>query len=177
MKVFVATKNEGKIEACRKAFESYFDEVEISGVSCNSEVGEQPVNEEISEGCHNRITNLKSYCFNEHIDADYYCAIESGIQNFFGKWMITNIAIIADKNGYESVSSSASFPVPERYAQRIIDTNLNDVLNSIFESDEDRHNHGGGIQLLTKGKVSRIDLSEEAFTMALTTYLNEKTWK
>ena len=177
MNVFIATKNEGKIEACRRAFSSYFEEVSVTGVSCDSGVGEQPFNQEIIEGCRNRIANLKSYVLSHSYEADYYCAIESGIQNLFGKWMITNVAVVCDKDGYESCSTSASFPVPEQYAQKIIDTNLNDVLNSIFEKDEERHNHGGGIELLTKGKISRIDLGEDAFSMALTTYLNSKIWK
>jgi len=35
---------------------------------------------------------------------------------------------------------------------------------------------GGGIQLLSHDKISRIDLTEEAFIMALTKYINE-SWR
>ena len=34
----------------------------------------------------------------------------------------------------------------------------------------------GGISLLTNGVVSRIDLTEKAFVMALTQILNKDTW-
>ena len=47
MKILMGTKNPGKIEGARQAFEKYFDSVEIEGISVESEVGNQPVNEEI----------------------------------------------------------------------------------------------------------------------------------
>ena len=49
-------------------------------------------------------------------------------------------------------------------------------MNKIFEEDEERHNKGGGIQLLTHDKISRIDLTEMAFIMALTEYIND-SWR
>ena len=51
------------------------------------------------------------------------------------------------------------------------------MVNKIFEKDEDRHNKGGGIQLLTHNKISRIDLTEIAFIMALTKYINDDNWR
>ena len=69
---------------------------------------------------------------------------------------------------------SASFPVPDKYVQKIINSDLSQVMNEVFDKDDDRHNHGGGIQLLTKNVISRIDLNEQAFIMALTKFLNSK---
>ena len=39
MKVLMGTKNPGKIEGARQAFEKYFDNVEIEGISVNSTEG------------------------------------------------------------------------------------------------------------------------------------------
>ena len=91
--------------------------------------------------------------------------------------MITNIAVIEDNEDFESYGTSSSFPVPDNLVQKIIDTNLSEVMNTIFEEDKERHNHGGGIQLLTHNKISRIDLTEEAFIMALTKYINGEKWR
>ena len=91
--------------------------------------------------------------------------------------MITNIAVIEDNNNFESYGTSPSFPVPDRLVQDVIDTDLSQVMNNIFEKDEERHNKGGGIQLLTHNKISRIDLTEMAFIMALTKYINEDKWR
>ena len=61
MKILMGTKNPGKIEGARQAFEKYFENVEIEGISVESEVSAQPVNEEIFQGAKNRVKNLKKY--------------------------------------------------------------------------------------------------------------------
>ena len=58
-----------------------------------------------------------------------------------------------------------------------VESDLSEVMNTIFEEDKERHNHGGGIQLLPHNKLSRIDLTEEAFIMALTKYINGENWR
>lgn len=177
MKVLIATKNQGKIEGARKALLNYFDNVEIEGIAVESNVSEQPVNDEIYNGAKNRVKNLKEYANKNNKQADLYLAVESGITNSLGRWLITNIAVIEDNTGFESYGTSPSFPVPERLVQDVIDTNLSQVMNKVFTKDEERHNKGGGIQLLTHGKISRIDLTQMAFIMALTKYINEEKWR
>ena len=61
MKILIGTKNPGKIEGAKQAFEKYFDNVEIEGVQVSSNVGDQPINEEILQGAKNRVKNLKKY--------------------------------------------------------------------------------------------------------------------
>lgn len=176
MKVLIATKNQGKIEGAKRAILNYFDDVEIQGIPVESNVGEQPVNDEIYNGAKNRVKNLKKYAKENNIIADLYLAIESGITNSLGRWLITNISVIEDNNDFESYGTSASFPVPDNLVQDVINTDLTQVMNKIFEEDDERHNKGGGIQLLTHNKISRIDLTETAFVMALTKYVNDN-WR
>ena len=177
MKVLIATKNQGKIEGAKKALEHYFKDVEIKGIPVESDVPDQPVNKEIYQGAKNRVRNLKKYAKENNISADLFLGIESGINDLLGRWMITNIAVIEDNEDFESYGTSSSFPVPDNLVQKIIDTNLSEVMNTIFEEDKERHNHGGGIQLLTHNKISRINLTEEAFIMALTKYINGEKWR
>lgn len=177
MKVLIATKNQGKIEGAKRALENYFDNVEIQGIPVESNVSEQPVNDEIYNGAKNRVKNLKMYAKENSLVVDLYLSIESGINNCLGRWMITNIAVIEDNNDFESYGTSPSFPVPDGLVQDVIDTDLSQVMNKIFEKDEERHNKGGGIQLLTHNKISRIDLTEMAFIMALTKYINNDIWR
>lgn len=176
MKVLIATKNAGKIEGARRALSHYFSDVEIEGIPVESNVGEQPVNNDIYNGAKNRVRNLKKYANDNNISADLYLSIESGINNSLGRWMITNIAVIEDNDTFESYGTSPSFPVPEKLVEDIINTDLSKVMDKIFEKDEERHNKGGGIQLLTHNKITRIDLTEMAFVMALTKYINEN-WR
>ena len=177
MKVLIATKNQGKIEGAKRVLANYFDNLEIEGIPVESNVGEQPVNNEIYIGAKNRVRNLKEYAKEKNIKADLYLSIESGINNSLGRWMITNIAVIEDNNDFESYGASPSFPVPDRLVEDVINTDLSQVMNTIFEKDEERHNKGGGIQLLTHNKISRIDLTEMAFIMALTKYVNGSDWR
>ena len=176
MKVVIATKNQGKVDGAKRALEKYFDNVIVEGIPADSEVGEQPVDNEIYDGAQNRVKNLKKYCKENNIEADLFLSIESGINNLLGRWMITNIAIIEDNTDFESYGTSPSFPVPERLVKDVINTDFSKVMDKVFEKDEERHNKGGGIQLLTKNKVTRIDLTELAFTMALTKYINKEKW-
>ena len=112
-----------------------------------------------------------------NIKADLYLSIESGINNSLGRWMITNIAVIEDNFDFESYGTSPSFPVPDRLAEDVIRTDLSQVMDKVLGEDKERHNQKGGIQLLTHNKVTRVDLTEMAFIMALTKYINGDTWK
>ena len=79
MKILIATKNPGKIEGAKRAFANYFKDVNIEGIPVSSDVSEEPVNDELYNGSNNRVQNLKKYAKENNIDADYFIAIESGI--------------------------------------------------------------------------------------------------
>ena len=57
----MGTKNPGKIQGAKEAFEKYFANVEIEGIAVDSEVGDQPFNQEIIQGAKNRVKNLKRW--------------------------------------------------------------------------------------------------------------------
>lgn len=176
MKILIATQNKGKVEGAKRAFEKYFKDVEVVGISAPSDVPEQPVNDETFWGAKNRVKNLKQIAKENNIDADYFVSIESGMMNSLGSWMIVNIAVVEDKNGLESVSSSPGFPVPEKLVEKIKEIGLGQVMDNHF-NESDLRSRGGGIQLLTHDVVSRIDLTEIAFEMALTKFINGEYWK
>ena len=176
MKVLIGTKNPGKIEGARQAFERYFDNVEIEGIPVNSDVGDQPVNEEIFKGARNRVKNLKEYAKNNNIKADYFVSSEAGITNLLGEWIDINYVVIENKEGLQSVGTSQGFPIPDRYIDEIKETELGKVMDKIF-SGKDLSKGKGGISFLTKGEISRIDLTKNAFIMALTKHINGDIWK
>ena len=61
MKILIATKNYGKIEGAKTALLNYFDNIDIEAIPVESNVSEQPVNNEIYIGARNRVKNLKKY--------------------------------------------------------------------------------------------------------------------
>lgn len=176
MKILMGTKNPGKIEGAKQAFEKYFKNVEIEGIPVDSEVGDQPVNKEILIGARNRIKNLKKYAKENQIEPDFYISSEAGIIDSLGEWLDINCAVIESKNGMESIGTSQGFPIPEKYIDEIRATELGKVMDKIFNL-ENLGKGKGGISLLTKDAISRIDLTKNAFIMALTKHINGDIWK
>ena len=176
MKILMGTKNPGKIEGAKQAFEKYFDNVEIEGIAVSSGVGDQPINEEILQGAKNRVKNLKEYAVNNNTEADFYISSEAGITNLLGEWIDINAAVIEDANGYQSIGISQGFPIPDKYVDEIKKTELGKVMDKIF-SEKELGKGKGGINFLTKNEVSRIDLTRNAFIMALTKHINEDIWR
>lgn len=176
MKILIGTKNLGKIEGAKQAFERYFNNVEIEGIQVSSDVGDQPINEEILKGAKNRVKNLKEYAVNNNIEADFYISSEAGITNLLGEWIDINAVVIEDSKGFQSVGTSQGFPIPDKYIDEIKETELGKVMDKIFNGKE-LGKGKGGISFLTKNEVSRIDLTRNAFIMALIRHINEDIWK
>lgn len=176
MKILIATKNPGKVEGAKRAFSKYYNDFEVIGLPVDSDVSDEPVNDEICLGARNRVKNLKEYAKENNIEADFYISIESGITDKLGDWMIINVAVIEDKNGIESIGTSSGFPVPSKYVDEIINTDLGKLMDKIFNQSEIRKGKGG-IAFLTHDIVSRYDLTEQAFIMCLTKYINNDIWQ
>lgn len=176
MKILMGTKNPGKVQGAKEAFEKYFDNIEIEGIKVSSEVGDQPINEEILQGAQNRVKNLKRYAKENNIKADLYISSEAGITNLLGEWIDINLAVIESKDGVQSTGISQGFPIPDKYIDEIRKTELGKVMDKIFNGQELAKGKGG-ISYLTKGEVSRIDLTRNAFIMTLTKYINGDIWR
>ena len=176
MKVLIGTNNQGKIEGAKQAFEKFYEKVEVIGISVSSNVSDEPVNDEIYKGASNRVNNLIKYATENDVDADFFIGVESGITNSLGKWCVIQIAVIKDKNGYESFGTSSAFPVPDKYVDEIINTDLGIVMNKIFKGNGLK-NEKGGIAHLTNDVITRYDLTREAFVMALTQFINGDIWR
>lgn len=176
MRVLIATKNPGKIEGAKQAFEKYFNNVQIEGISVSSDVGDQPINKEIFQGAKNRVKNLKEYSIKNNVEADFYISSEAGITDLLGEWIDINAVVIEDSKGFQSVGTSQGFPIPDKYIDEIKETELGKVMDKIFKGKE-LGKGKGGISFLTRDEVSRIDLTRNAFIMALTKHINGDKWR
>ena len=176
MKILMGTKNPGKIEGAKQAFEKYFDNVEIEGIKVESEVPNQPFDKEILTGAKNRVKNLREYTKKNNIKVDYFIASEAGITDLLDEWVDINVAVVESSDGLKSVGISQGFPIPNKYIDEIKETELGILMDKLFNKNE--LNKGkGGISILTKDEISRIDLTRNAFIMALTKHINGEIWK
>jgi len=176
MKILMGTKNPGKIKGAKEAFERYFENIEIEGIAVGSDVSDQPVNEEIFLGAKNRVKNLKKYAKENNIEADFYIASEAGITDALGNWIDINAAVVEDKEGFQSVGTSQGFEIPDKYVEEIKDTELGKVMDKVFNGC-DLAKGKGGISFLTHDEISRIDLTRNAFIMALISHINGQIWR
>lgn len=176
MKVLIGTNNPGKVEGAKQAFEKFYNGVEIIAIPVDSGVSYEPVNDEIYIGASNRVNNLIKYAKENQVGADFFIGVESGITNSLGKWCIIQIAVIKDKDGYESFGTGPAFPVPDKYVDEIINTDLGIVMDKIFNGNGLK-NEKGGIAHLTNDVITRYDLTREAFIMALTKFVNGDIWR
>ena len=176
MKVLIGTNNQGKVEGAKQAFGKFYKDVKVEGISVSSDVSDEPVNDEIYMGASNRVNNLIKYSKENNIDVDFYVGVESGITNQLGKWCIIQIAVVKDKSGYESFGTGPAFPVPEKYVDEIINTDLGILMDKIFKGNGLK-NEKGGIAHLTNDVITRYDLTREAIIMALTEFINGDIWK
>lgn len=176
MKILIGTKNPGKIEGAKLAFSKYFENIEIIGIPVESEVPDQPFDKEVLEGAKNRVKNVIKYAKDNNIEADYFIAIEGGIMTSLGTIIEMNIAVIESKDGYQSVGTSQGFPIPERYLEEIRKKDFGTFMDKLLDGQE-LSKGKGGIGILTKDQVSRIDITKNAFIMALTSHINGDLWK
>ncbi len=172
MKAMIGTANPGKIEGAKLALEAFYEDVEIEGYKAESGVGDQPVSVDTVKGAFNRAKNTMNYAKENNIEADLFMGIESGIVNLFGKWFIANAAVVIDKDGYDSIGYGPIFPVPDKYVNEIIQSDFGKVMTSIFDKAE-MGQSVGGVDSLTNHSISRIDITKEAFIMALTEHYND----
>ena len=176
MKVLIGTKNPGKVEGAKIALQNYFKDFEIEGVKVASDVPEQPVGIETYNGALNRVNNLIEYAQQNNIKADLFLSVESGLTSELGFWAITNIAVIKNDKGEMGVGASPSFPVPNKYIDTIKTETLGTVMDRVF-NENDLRSSTGGIGLLTHEVKNRIDITAEAFMMALIPFINGNVWK
>ena len=71
-----------------------------------------------------------------------------------GEWIDINAVVIEDAKGFQSVGTSQGFPIPDKYINEIKETELGKVM-----------------------EITRIDLTKNAFIMALTKHINREIWK
>ena len=175
IKILIGSKNKGKIEGAKLAFEKYFSDFEIISENMPSNVSDQPLNEEILLGAINRIKGLKDLKIK---DIDFYISSEAGLINIGKTWININMGVIEDSNGYESVGTSQGFMIPDNKVEKVKQKTLGVVMDEIFNADG-LSKLKGGINLLTMGEVSRIQLVRDSFVLALVPFLeqNQKLWK
>ena len=168
--VVVGSKNPVKINAVKAALKILFPDksIDCQGVHAPSNVAEQPMSEaETRVGALNRV----QYC-QKNYPADFYAAIEGGVENFQDGPATFAYVVIAQKQT-QSVGRSANLPLPAVIYQALVNgEELGHVMDRFFNTENIKQK-GGAMALLTHDNVTREGVYTLALQLALAPFLNE----
>ena len=171
MKVAVGSTNPTKVEGVKRAFEEFFEDVEVVPKDVDSGVSAQPIGDEVIRGAVNRA--LKSYG-----DCDFSVGVEAGLFPFertITGYVDFQVAVIYNGSKY-SIGFGPGFEFPPFVVERALRGEEVGKIMSEFTGIKEIGRKIGAIHYLTRGKVSRIDLTRIAVTMALIPWLNEELY-
>lgn len=173
-KVIIASHNPVKISAAEIAFSKAFpDEVfEFVGVDVDSGVPDQPVNDETKKGAHNRIKHAQEL----EEDADFWVAMEGGIQEVGKDYYACAHLVIRGKQGIEGESSAALFRLPPKVSELIRDgMELGSASDKVF-NESNLKQKAGTVGILTNNIITRTDYYVHPMLMALIPFMNKEIY-
>jgi len=176
MKILVGSRNPVKIEAVEEAFGIYFDDVDVTGISVDSSVPDQPVGDETYRGARIRASHLMERNVEQNLDADYFVGIEGGIEEKEGRWYSFGAICIMDVFGQAGYGTSIHFELPRVVIRNIQNgKELGDVIDAV-SGGENTKQKGGAIHYLTKGVIDRKSIYVQGLIAALIPFVNREVW-
>ncbi len=173
MKVLVGSQNPVKIEGVKEAFLKYFDNVEAIGIKVDSNVSDQPINDETFEGAKNRALELKKINKEKNLGAKFFVGIEGGIIKLYSRWFAFGAMCIIDDRGRIGFGTSPYFELPESIVKYLLNgTELGDVMDKIT-GEYNTKQKGGAIGFFTKNIMNRKELYVYGLIVALIPFINE----
>jgi len=173
MIVAVGTKNPAKVQGIKLAFTKYFPEVELRPVDSSSVAKAQPRGlEEMAAGAAARAKYSLSKA-----GGDFGVGVEAGIFTIGDVYFDNQVAAIADGSGRVSLGHSAGYSLPRGAMEKLFEERQElerwaEKVSGITEVGD----KGGLIHFLTKGRVSRTDLTEQCVVTALIPWLHPNVY-
>ncbi len=172
MRVVVGSRNPTKVKGVEEAFKQFFEDVEVLSKSVDSGVPPQPFNEEVIKGAINRAVNAFGDC-------DFSVGIEAGFFKVNGTitgYVDFQVAAVYDGDRC-TIGFGPGFEFPPKVVEEALKgTEAGDVMEEIT-GIENIGERMGAIYYLSKGVISRTDLTRIAVTMALIPRLNRDLYK
>jgi len=169
-KVAVASKNPVKLNAAKEAFGLLFPETQFSfeTMPAPSGVPDQPMGDEQTyQGALNRVTHLST-----HADADYWVAIEGGIQERGGELEVVAWVIVKSKEGKTGKGRSTTFSLPPAIAKLIREgKELGHACDIVFNESKSGYKQGT-VGILTGNVIDRTRYYVDPVVMALIPFKN-----
>ncbi|MEM0331530.1 MAG: inosine/xanthosine triphosphatase [Archaeoglobaceae archaeon] len=168
MKVVVGSRNPTKIEGVRKAFEYYFKEVEVEGFDVKTSIPPQPFDFQTIIGAVERA----KICWSKEFD--FSVGIEAGL--FKVPYTITGyldfqVAAVFDGKKI-AIGFGPGFEYPPVVIKEVLEGKEVGSVMEKFSGIKDIGKKIGAVYFLSKGAISRVDLTKMAVLMALIPFIN-----
>jgi inosine/xanthosine triphosphatase len=174
MIIAIGSKNPAKVEGVKHAFSKYYADFELRPVDSNSVTKAQPRGlEEMASGATARAKFALSKA-----GGDFGVGVEAGIFIIAGKYFDNQVAAIADASGRVSLGHSAGFMLPSEAMEKLVAEGRElerwaEEVSGISEIGD----KGGIIHHLTKGRMTRTDLTEQCVITALVPWLHPEVYR
>ena len=168
--VAIGSKNPAKTLGTKRAFSRFFPDVEFKEVDTTSSVQAQPLT--LAETIQGALARAK-LALRLPEKVDFGVGIEAGLAAFEDEHLNMQVAAIMDKRGRFTLGSSSGFMVPGLVVRemQMRGVELDRFAKGLTDSEKVRE-EDGVVYHLTKGTVSRLDMTEQCVEMALVPWLN-----
>ncbi|MFA5030126.1 MAG: inosine/xanthosine triphosphatase [Patescibacteria group bacterium] len=140
MKIAIGSDNPVKIKATEKAFSDRLDvDFEFEHKKMPSGVPDQPFDDEIQIGAHNRAVAVQ-----REFNADYGVGLEGGTTKHQGQYFEYGWCAIVDRSGKVTYGHSFGVPIPEVLVTKIVDEKkeLGISLDELLHKDNTKQKDG-----------------------------------
>ncbi len=172
VRIVVGSTNPTKVEGAKLAFRQYYGEVEIEAVEVKTTVPSQPFGEDTIKGAIERAE--KSY----REDFDFSVGIEAGLFPFnhtITGYIDFQVAAVYDGE-ICTIGFGPGFEFPKQVVREASSgREVGEVMSKITGIDDIGKKHGA-VYFLSKGAISRTELSRLSVTMALIPRLNRELY-
>ena len=171
--ISIGTKNPAKVEGIRRAFAKYYKEIEVRPVDSGKVAKAQPKGlDEMAAGATARAKYALSVA-----GGDFGVGVEAGIFTIGPVYFDNQVGAITDKSGTVSLGHSAGYMLPREAMEELFREGKElerwaEKISGIRETGD----KGGLIQHLTRGRMTRTDLTEQCVVTALIPWLHPDTY-
>ena len=158
--IAVGSLNRVKVEAVRNVMERIYGDVRITAVDVPSNVPEQPFEGETRQGAENRACGALG-------GHDMAVGIEAGVFEFPDGMYDIQQCCIVDRAGRRTYGQGSGFRYPDGIAEKVRGgETVGDACRDLF-GKEGIGKKGGAIDMLSRGLLTRLELTEQSVTAAM----------
>lgn len=167
MKIALGSKSDKKYNALKSALEIMNIDYEIDCYKVDSNVSDNPINEETLKGVYNRNNNLLKISN----DYDMYVSIEAGFTKEDNNYYVDTYCVIK-YNNKDYIGKSPRLRISDKVFNYVESGN---VLHLLVQKLQGSNTDDGVVGYLSSGKVKRSEVETACVVDALEKALNKKS--